>query len=412
MNTISKLSLYLSLPALALASCANAEDGETGMTKLEDELMVAKEYGTFERPWAIEFIPGSPTLAITEKAGTLKLLRTKAKGEYAIVTVSGVPEVAYGGQGGLGDIAFLESEAGSSDDTRTIFLSWAEADASGDHYGAAVGKGKLVCTNDPKVTPENEIKCAIEALEVIWRQAPKVMGRGHYSHRLELSPDEKYLFIASGDRQKQKPAQNLENNMGTIVRLNLDGTPAEGNPFADQGGITKEIWSYGHRNILGMDFAPDGRLWEVEHGPAGGDELNLVKEANNYGWPVRSNGDNYNGIDIPDHTEDDGFTKPAIHWTPVIAPGDMVFYSGKMNSSWKGDAFIPGLGSKALVRVEIDGDTATEAARYDLGGRLRSVAEGPDGSILVVQDGEDAKLFRIALMPPIVPPAPRSMDTE
>lgn len=370
------------------------------MTKLETEGFVVTEEATFERPWAIEFVPGQPVLAITEKAGKLKLMNIR---KNKIVTVSGVPEVAYGGQGGLGDIAFLESEA-ERGDGRTIFLSWAEADASGDHYGAVVGKGFLTCNDATD-------QCQINDLNVIWRQAPKVMGRGHYSHRIQLSPDEKYLFIASGDRQKQKPAQNLENNMGTIVRLNLDGSPAAGNPFAEKGGITSEIWSYGHRNILGMDFAEDGSLWEIEHGPAGGDELNLVQKANNYGWPVRSNGDNYNGVDIPDHTEDDGFTKPAIHWTPVIAPGDMIIYSGNMIRAWQGDVFIAGLGSKALVRVEIDGESAEEVARYDLGGRLRSVAQGPVGGLWVVQDGEKAKLFRVALPPPVMGPAP-SRDGE
>ena len=347
--------------------------------------LTIEEKGTFERPWAIEFLPGTDTLAITEKAGTLKLMKTSS-GET--VTVTGTPDVAYGGQGGLGDIAFLESEA-ARDDGRTIYLSWAEMGES-DTRGAAVGKGFLRCDEDA-------MTCAIEDLTVIWRQAPKVTGRGHYSHRIQVSPDGQYLFIASGDRQKQKPAQDLGNTMGTIVRLNLDGTPAAGNPFADKGGVTPEIWSYGHRNILGMDFAPDGKLWEVEHGPAGGDELNLVKRKANYGWPTRSNGDNYNGVDIPDHTADDGFTKPAIHWTPVIAPGDMIIYSGDMFAPWKGDALIAGLRSEALVRVSIEGETAKEEARYALGGRLRSVDQGPDGSLWVAEDGAEGRLLKVTM---------------
>jgi len=388
MNTFSKLTLTLSLPALALASCANAENGESVDNAGDETAFTVEEMSEFDRPWAIEFIPGSNTLAITEKQGTLKLMKTMT-GE--VVSVSGLPEVAYGGQGGLGDIAFLESEVRRKDG-RTIYLSWAEADAAGKNFGAAVGKGLLTCN-------EKTNECAIKGLEVIWRQAPKVTGRGHYSHRIQISPDGQYLFIASGDRQKQKPAQNLENNMGTIVRLNLDGTPAADNPFAGQGGIAREIWSYGHRNILGMDFAADGALWEIEHGPAGGDELNLVKRANNYGWPVRSNGDNYNGVDIPDHTPDDGFTKPAVHWTPVIAPGDMILYSGDMFSAWKGDALIAGLATQALVRVELDGENATEVARYDFENRLRSVEQGPDGSIWVAEDGEDGRLLKLTIQP-------------
>ncbi len=342
--------------------------------------------GTFDQPWAIEFLPGRPVLAITEKAGNLKMMQTRT-GE--IIEVSGVPEVAYGGQGGLGDIAFLESEADRRD-ARTIYLSWAEQGDTDDTYGAVVGKGLLKCDNASNT-------CNIDGLEVIWRQSPKVPGRGHYSHRLAFSPDERYLFIASGDRQKQTPAQDMTNTLGSIVRLTLDGAPAAGNPFADQDGVPDEIWSYGHRNILGLDFAPDGTLWEVEHGPAGGDELNRVERASNYGWPVRSYGDNYNGTPIPAHTPDDGFTKPAIHWTPVIAPGDMLIYSGEMFAPWAGDALIPGLKTQALIHVDLDGGNAKEVARYELGGRLRSITQGPDGSIWVVEDGKDAKLFKLSM---------------
>jgi glucose/arabinose dehydrogenase len=203
------------------------------------------------------------------------------------------------------------------------------------------------------------------------------------------------MFVASGDRQELDPAQDTTNNLGTIVRLNLDGTPADGNPIAEQGGVTAQIWSYGHRNPLGMDFDAEGRLWDMEHGPAGGDELNLVERGANYGWPVRSNGDHYNGDDIPDHSEDDGFNKPAIHWTPVIGPGDMIFYRGDMFDAWQGDALIAGLTGEAIVRVEIDGETASEAARYDVGGRIRSIDEGPDGALWVLEDGTDGRLLKI-----------------
>ncbi|MEM6857666.1 MAG: PQQ-dependent sugar dehydrogenase [Pseudomonadota bacterium] len=386
MNMISKLSTALSLSSIALASCAYAQSGESAGTTPEEAGVSVEDMGTFARPWAIEFLPGTDTLAITEKAGTLKLMKT---GSGEVTQVTGLPEVAFGGQGGLGDVAFLESEE-DREDGRTIYLSWAEAGADEGTYGAAVGKGFLTCDDEANA-------CAIEGLEVIWRQGPKVKGQGHYSHRIEVSPDGKYLFIASGDRQKQKPAQNLENTLGTIVRLNLDGTPAAGNPFAGDKGVPDEIWSYGHRNILGMDFAADGTLWEIEHGPAGGDELNLVTRKANYGWPVRSNGDNYNGVDIPDHTADDGFSKPAIHWTPVIAPGDMLIYSGDMFGPWKGNALIPGLRTKALVRVEIDGESATEAARYTFENRLRSVTQAPDGSIWIAEDGEEGRVLRLSM---------------
>lgn len=387
--TFSKLTFTLSLPVLALASCANANSGDS------DEMSVAagdatvtmstEAMGTFDQPWAIEFAPGTEMIFITEKPGTMKFMNT-ATG--TVGTVSGVPEVAFGGQGGLGDIAFLESEANEELGTRAIYLSWAEM-GEDNARGAVVGKGTLSCSSDTE--------CAIDGLEVIWRQAPKVEGRGHYSHRILFSPDEQYMFVASGDRQKLTPAQDNTNTIGTIVRLNLDGTPAEGNPFADENGVTAEIWSYGHRNILGMDWDMDGQLWEIEHGPGGGDELNLVAEGANYGWPTRSYGNHYDGRPIPDHTEDDGFVKPAAHWTPVIAPGDMIIYKGDMFGPWKGDALIAGLRSEALVQIKLDGDQATEIARHEVGGRLRSVEQGPDGAIWVAEDGPDGRLIKLSL---------------
>ncbi len=379
----SRLLAALSLPAMMLASCANAETGETPAPAAEGMPFAVAEMATFEEPWAIEFAPGTPVLFVTEKAGTVKFLNTQTG---AIGTVSGVPEVAYGGQGGLGDIAFLPAETSASLARRTVYLSWAEAGLD-DTRGAVVGKGTLVCTAADA--------CAIEGLAVIWRQTPKVTGRGHYSHRISISPDGRYLFIASGERQKMQPAQDTTNNLGSIVRLNLDGTPAAGNPLESTGGVSAEIWSWGHRNILGMDWDAAGRLWEVEHGPAGGDELNLVKAGANYGWPVRSDGDHYNGDPIPDHAADDGFAQPALGWTPVIAPGDMIIYSGAMFGAWQGEALIPGLGSQALVRVAFDGEKAREVTRYTFDKRLRSIEQGPDGAIWIAEDGKGGRVLKL-----------------
>ena len=383
MSTASRFTALISLPALALASCAHAESGESAA----EAGIEVSEMGEFEMPWAIEFIPGTPWIAITEKEGALKLMNSDGG---QTVEVSSVPEVAFGGQGGFGDVLFLESES-EVDGPRTIYLSWAEFGEDGETRGAVVGRGMLDC----EAVQEPEMACSIEGLDVIWRQAPKVTGRGHYSHRLAFSPDEQYLFVASGDRQKLEPAQDNANTLGTIVRLNLDGTPAEGNPFADQSGVTAEIWSYGHRNILGMAWDEEGRLWDVEHGPAGGDELNLVAEGANYGWPTRSYGNHYRGEPIPDHTEDDGFTKPLIHWTPVIAPGDMLFYSGEMFADWRGDALIAGLSSRSLVRVEASPEGATEAGRYAMEGRVRSLDVAPDGAIWLATD--EGKLLRLSM---------------
>lgn len=383
---------------LCLSSCGNANSGENGpsantasassaaATGAADETVgpfAVRNMGSFNEPWAADFVPGTPVLMITEKSGTIKAVDT-ATGR--MITVSGAPEVDYGGQGGLGDIAFLQSESASTIDTRTIYLSWAEA-GDGDTRGAVVGRGQLVC--------QETDACAIEGLSVIWRQSPKVTGRGHYSHRIAFSPDGQYLFVASGDRQKQTPAQDTSNTLGTVVRLNLDGSPAAGNPLADRGSPSDQIWSWGHRNVLGLQFDNEGRLWDLEHGPAGGDELNLVERGNNYGWPERSEGNNYNGSPIPDHSPDDGFTKPAIEWTPVIAPGDFLFYSGSLFADWRGDALIAGLKTKTLIRVDMNGTRATEAARYDFGERLREIVEGPDGALYILEDGKGGRLRQL-----------------
>ena len=338
------------------------------------------DHGTFDEPWASAFVPGTPMLFITEKPGTAKIVDTRTGNT---TNVTGLPQVDYGGQGGLGDVAFLPSQSSGTIGARTIYLSWVEA-GQGDTRGAVVGRGNLVCSASNS--------CAVEGLNIVWRQAPKVEGRGHYSHRIAFSPDERYMFVASGERQKQTPAQDPSNTLGTIVRLNLDGTPAAGNPLADRGSPSNEIWSWGHRNILGLDFDSEGRLWEVEHGPAGGDELNLVKKGANYGWPERSNGDNYDGSNIPDHSPDDGFEKFVVNWTPVIAPGNMTFYSGTLFPGWNGDLIMSGLKTEALIHVDVNGTQAREAGRYDMGKRIRSVVEGPDGALWVLEDGENGRL--------------------
>jgi glucose/arabinose dehydrogenase len=197
------------------------------------------------------------------------------------------------------------------------------------------------------------------------------------------------------------PAQDLATNLGKVLRLNLDGTPAAGNPFAGRNEsvvddpVTAEIWTYGHRNIAGLQFDLDGQLWDLEHGPRGGDEINEVEPGSNYGWPVRSNGDDYDGDVIPDHSADDGFTKPAISWNPVIAPGDFIFYSGKLWPDWRGQALAAGLATMSIVRVSLDGGKGTEEARYKLENRLRDIVEASDGSLYVIEDGRGGRLLRL-----------------
>ncbi len=332
--------------------------------------------GTFDDPWAMALLPGGKSALITEKSGTLKLWSASGA-----APVSGVPQVDSGGQGGFGDVALSPDFAASG----MVYLSWVEAGA-GDTRGAVVGRAKL--TSGPSGS-------SLDGLQVIWRQAPKVSGRGHFSHRIAFSPNGKTLFVASGERQKFTPAQDLTVNLGKVLRLNLDGTPAPGNPFAAKGGLSAQIWSYGHRNILGLQFDAAGRLWDLEHGPAGGDELNLVKPGQNYGWPLVSDGDNYDGTPIPRNATRPDLAGPAISWNPVIAPGDFIFYSGKMWPEWKGQALITGLGSQGLVRVQIAGTKGIEEARYPLGKRIREIREAPDGALLVLEDGAGGRLLRL-----------------
>ena len=337
------------------------------------------EHGTYNEPWALAFEPGTGNIFITEKSGKLKFFQP-ANGKIGFVT--GVPVVDYGGQGGMGDVAF----APDYETSKMVYLSWVEA-GDGNTRGAAVGRGKLVC--------DDHDSCDLRDFSIVWRQSTKVSGRGHYSHRIAFSPDGQHLFIASGDRQKMQPAQDTSNNLGSIVRLNLDGTPAAGNPLAGKESVTDQIWSYGHRNILGLDFDANGQLWDVEHGPAGGDEFNLVKAGANYGWPVVSDGNHYDGKNIPNNATRPDLAQSAITWTPVIAPGDMTFVRGDLFAEWKGTALIAGLSSNALVHITVNGESATESARYDFGKRLRSVGEAADGAIWVLEDGEGGRLLRL-----------------
>lgn len=353
----------------ALVACTNGGDAtaqsspETAASA-EDVSFAIEEMGQFEEPWAMTF--WGEDMLVTELGG--RMWRIDGTGRHE---VTGLPEVDYGGQGGLGDVVI-------GPDGEWIYFSYAEAGPD-DTRGAVVARGRLVMGGDGRT--------AMTDIETIWRQEPKVTGRGHYSHRIAFSPDGDYLYIASGDRQKMEPAQDIGNTLGTIVRLDPDGNLVP-NPLVGGGEATAQIWSYGHRNILGLAFDPEGRLWEVEHGPAGGDELNLVERGVNYGWPVVSNGDHYDGTEIPDHDTRPELPAPAITWTPVIAPGGMAFYTGEMFAGWQGDLLIAGLKAEALVRVEFDGESAREAARYPMENRLREVEIGPDGAIWVLEDQE------------------------
>ncbi len=330
----------------------------------------------FNEPWAMTFLPDGRML-VTEKRGRLYVVdQSGEKSRY----FEEVPNVDYRGQGGLGDVI----PHPDYENNGWVYLSYAEG-GIGNTRGAAVARCRLVFRNNGGY---------LDDVEVIWRQNPKVTDDGHYGHRMAFDSDG-YLFISSGERQKFDPSQHMTGNLGKIVRIRDDGSVPEDNPFADRGDVTAEIWSLGHRNPLGLAFDDSGRLWNTEMGPLHGDELNLVVKGRNYGYPIVSDGDHYNGDPIPDHDTRPEFEAPKISWVPTIAPAGMIFYSGNQFPDWRGSAFIAGLASRALIRIEFDGDTAREAERLDLGKRIREVEQGPDGNLWVLEDRDGGRLLKL-----------------
>jgi glucose/arabinose dehydrogenase len=345
---------------------------------------------TFEEPWAMAFLPDD-RLLVTEKKGHIRILSLDGTphGE-----VAGLPEVDYGGQGGLGDVVLHPDFASNG----LLYFSYVEGGRGGTR-GAVVARGLLALSDEA---------AALSDVEVIWRQYPKVLGFGHYGHRIAFD-DEGYLWITSGDRQKFTPAQDMQSNLGKIVRLNDDGSIPDDNPFVDyhkqnalvdDDGVYPQIWSLGHRNPLGISFDLEGRPWVAEMGPAGGDELNLIQRGANYGYPLVSNGDHYDGREIPDHDTNPDFAAPAAWWTPTISPGNVMTYTGDLFSAWQGNLLIAGLSSQAIIRIEIDGDNAVEAERFEMGARIRSVAQGPDGAVWVLEDDYSDSQGRLLKLTP------------
>ncbi|MBD8697582.1 PQQ-dependent sugar dehydrogenase [Stenotrophomonas sp. CFBP 13718] len=335
------------------------------------------EFARFDEPWAMAFLPDG-SLLVTEKGGRLQHFDIATKQKHEI---NGGPKVAYGGQGGFGDVVLHPAFASN----QLVYLSYAEQ-GSNDTRGAAVARAKLVLDGNGGGT--------LQDLSVIWRQDAKVSGNGHYGHRIAFGPDGK-LWITSSERQKFDPAQDMKSNLGKLIRLNDDGSVPADNPFVSQGGVAAQVWSLGHRNMLGIAFDGSGKLWVHEMGPAGGDELNLITRGENYGYPIVSNGDHYDGRPIPDHSTRPEFAAPKITWNPVISPAGFMIYSGDLFPQWKGSGFIGGLSSQALVRVTFDGENAREAERFDMGARIREVEQGPDGAVWILEDGKDGKLLKL-----------------
>ena len=327
----------------------------------------------FDNPWAMVFLPDGRML-VTEKSGQLQLV-TQAG---AKTQVAGVPRVTFSGQLGLQDVVL---DPGFATNAR-IWISYAEPANGGQQL--AVARATLDLATTPRLGD----------LTVIWRATPATTG-GQLGARLAFAPDGQTLFVTSGERQQGTPAQDLSGTLGKIVRITPDGSAAAGNPFAATAGAKAEIWSLGHRNPYGLVFASDGRLFESEMGPAGGDEFNLIEPGRNYGWPRVSEGDNYDGTPIPRHATNPTYTAPLVSWTPVIAPGGMIQYRGSAFSGWTGDFLLAGLAQQGIVRVHVSGSSAREVARIALGARIREIEEGPNGSLWVLRDGSGAALVQL-----------------
>lgn len=386
MRLAAKAFFIAASSSLVLGGCASSAPasvtaetaGAFRVTGTDGSVIRAVPLESFDEAWAMTFLPDGRAL-VTEKDGTIWLLG--ADGRKA-GKITGGPEVEARGQGGLGDI-ILHPDFAS---TGQVYVSYVARDADNDELsGAVVEIATLSLT---------ETGGALAERNVLWRQFDVVPGNGHYGHRLAVSPD-RFLFISSGERQKFTPAQDMGSTLGKVVRLNLDGSLPADNPFADQGGPAAEVWTLGHRNPLGLAFAADGKLWLHEMGPRHGDELNLIIRGQNYGYPEVSNGDHYDGREIPDHPTRPEFAAPAAYWVPAISPAGLDIYEGALFAGWKGNALIGGLSSEALVRVSITPEgAAAEAARYEWGKRVREVEEGPDGAVYVLED-DDGRLLKL-----------------
>ena len=364
---------------------------------------------SFDLPWRMAFLPDG-RMIITEKSGKLFL----ATPSGAKTEVAGVPPVQFGGQNGLLGVYLAPDYARD----HRIYLTYSEPGEDRDTSSLAMARATLRIDSGT---------AALDDLKVLWRDPVKGKG-GQVGATIAFAPDKQTLFLTVGDRQRFTPAQDPNQPVGKILHLTLDGLPAPGNPMAGRTGARSvpvidpptdtetaktapvvrtyvfpgpnltpsETWTTGHRTPYGLAFAPDGRLWEIEHGPRGGDELNLIEPGKNYGWPLVSYAVNYDGKPIPSPDTRPDLTKPVIYWTPVIAPGNLMFYSGELFPQWKGSAFAGGLASHTLDRIVIDGASARPAERWAMHFRVRDVEQGPDGALWLLEDARPGGLYRLA----------------
>lgn len=394
-STVSEMLRSIRKVALAalVLGCVVASDTRAAEVSAKFGAVNVESLARLDNPWAMTVLPDG-RLLITEKPGRLRIFADGKLSE----PIAGVPKVAYKQQGGLLDVEIDPDFANNG----LVYLSYSEfaeqqppgakdpgdprlgggARDDVDLKGGAVARGKL---DGAKLTD----------MKVIWRQVPKTIGRGHFACRLVFAPDGT-LFITSGERQRFEPAQDTNSNLGKIVRINPDGSIPRDNPFVNKPGVRPDVYTIGNRNPLGAAIhKASGKLWVNEMGPKGGDELLIIEPGKNYGWPLVAEAKHYNDAPIPSHDTRPEFTKPMRVWNPVISPSGMIFYNGSKFPTWKGSAFIGGLSSRALIRLAIDGDRVTDEERIDMKMRIRDVIEAPDGSILLLSDGNNGELLKL-----------------
>lgn len=364
--------------AIFAASCAtqSANTAEPVFERSErHDFRIVEVAGGLDRPWGFAFLPDGRTL-VTERDGDLRIVGPEGR---VSDPVRGVPEAYATGQGGLLDVALHPDFAANG----LVYFSYSGRGQGG--VGTEVARARFF--ND-----------ALTDLEVIFRQAPKVPGGRHFGSRLVFAPDGT-LFISLGDRGSYiQEAQNPENHIGAMIRLNDDGSVPADNPFLGRAGIRPEIYSYGHRNVQGMALRPGTDvIWSHEHGPRGGDEVNILRPGANYGWPAITYGIDYSGAIISDKTEAPGMEQPVVYWVPSIAPSGMAFYDGDKFPEWQGNLFVGALAKAHLRRLVLDGDkvVAQEPLLEQLYERIRAVRQGPDGYLYILTDSSDGQLLRL-----------------
>ena len=358
--------------------------GQTRAAEMHSQFAIREQVIAthLSHPWGIAFLPDGRML-VTEREGRIRLITQQGAVSQPLL---GLPHVASGGQGGLLDIAVTPGFAHD----RWVYWSYSERRGASDEInGTSVARARLSADQH-----------SLENPEVIFRQQPAWRSTEHFGSRLVFDGDG-HLFITLGERytpQSRQMAQTLDNDLGKVVRINIDGTIPQDNPFVGRPNARPEIWNYGHRNMQGADIDPaTGVLWTIEHGPRGGDEVNVARPGLNYGWPIITYGEDYSGAPIgAGITRHEGMEQPLYYWDPVIAPSGVHFYRGTLFPGWHNDLLIAGLVANALVRLKLNGEHVVGEERVVTDqGRVRDVAEATDGALWIVTDDDDGKLIRL-----------------